>query len=402
MAYDYTVNVESPLQALGQGVQLGSGLAQIAMQRQQQELAMQQQMRQQQFLQAFMQKPNKTAQDYSQATMMIPGLKDQFKQSWEILNTAQQETAKKEAGAVFSAINSGRIDYAKQLLTNKVTALENSGADPSEIRAAKTMLQSIDIDPSMALNQTGLYLSSLPGGDKLIEAFTKIGGERREQEMAPFAATEKQATAIIKRLEASFAPKKMAVELGIKEEELAKLRREGKGIIPDEKRPDFESKLRKEYSDQTKGYQDVKAAFGRIQSADQTAAGDLALIFNYMKMLDPGSVVREGEFATAQNAAGVPDRVWNLYNRLLSGERLNESQRKSFIGQAERLYKTAGQQEDTVRKGLTRIATGYGIDPANIFYEPKETPPSPVTAQEAQQIPSADQVNSLLQKYGAR
>jgi len=39
-------------------------------------------------------------------------------------------------------------------------------------------------------------------------------------------------------------------------------------------------------------------------------------------MLDPGSVVRESEFATAQNAAGVPDQVRNMYNKVLSGTRL--------------------------------------------------------------------------------
>jgi hypothetical protein len=28
-----------------------------------------------------------------------------------------------------------------------------------------------------------------------------------------------------------------------------------------------------------------------------------------------------------------------------------------------------------VRKGIERIATGYGLKPDNIFYEPTETPP---------------------------
>jgi len=34
-----------------------------------------------------------------------------------------------------------------------------------------------------------------------------------------------------------------------------------------------------------------------------------------MKILDPGSVVREGEFATAQNSAGIPERIRAKYNR---------------------------------------------------------------------------------------
>ena len=50
-----------------------------------------------------------------------------------------------------------------------------------------------------------------------------------------------------------------------------------------------------------------------------------------MKMLDPTSVVREGEFATAQNATGVPERIRNSFNKAMSGERLGQKQRTKFI-----------------------------------------------------------------------
>ena len=157
------------------------------------------------------------------------------------------------------------------------------------------------------------------------------------------------------------------------------------GIIPEEKRPEAEAKFRKEYSDQTKGYQDVKAAYGRILSVsepktpDEEAAADLALVFNFMKMQDPGSTVNTGEFANAQNSVGVPDRVRNQYNNLLTGARLNPSQRKAFTGQAKNLYASAGQQEDIVRKGIERIAKGYGLNSQNIFYTPTEMAPTPPT-----------------------
>ena len=92
------------------------------------------------------------------------------------------------------------------------------------------------------------------------------------------------------------------------------------------------------------------AAMNRIEASnDGSAAGDLSLIFNYMKMLDPGSVVREGEFATAQNAAGVPQRIINLYNQARTGERLSEDQRQNFTEQARKIYKKAkGSFEQSV------------------------------------------------------
>ena len=81
---------------------------------------------------------------------------------------------------------------------------------------------------------------------------------------------------------------------------------------------------------------EVQAAVNKVERAanDVSAAGDLSLIFNFMKILDPGSIVREGEFATAQNAAGVPARIRNWWNNLLQGERLDGKQRLDFIQHA--------------------------------------------------------------------
>jgi hypothetical protein len=122
--------------------------------------------------------------------------------------------------------------------------------------------------------------------------------------------------------------------------------------------------------------------------------GDLSLIFGYMKMLDPGSVVREGEFATAQNAAGVPERITNIYNKVITGQRLSPSQRGSFKGQAKGLYTSALEGEKTVRTGLERISKGYGLNPDNIFYSATEQAPvgAPPT-------PSGDSVKVGGQTY---
>jgi hypothetical protein len=100
------------------------------------------------------------------------------------------------------------------------------------------------------------------------------------------------------------------------------------------------------------------------------AAGDLALIFGYMKILDPGSVVREGEFANAQNAAGVPDQVRNLYNRAKSGQRLNPSQRGQFLNTARDI---AAQNRRLVQQQAARyagIAAQYGVPPELVVYDP--------------------------------
>ena len=126
----------------------------------------------------------------------------------------------------------------------------------------------------------------------------------------------------------------------------------GKKVFPDvSKKPDVkdsfgnQDKLRDDYIKSSSEFIDVRNSFDRILSVtnkEPTAAGDLSLIFNYMKMLDPGSTVREGEFATAKNSAGVDDRLRALYNGMVEGERLAPNTRADFVNQAFNLYE--GQQ----------------------------------------------------------
>jgi len=112
-----------------------------------------------------------------------------------------------------------------------------------------------------------------------------------------------------------------------------------------------------------KAFSDQTTAYGRVISSvqDPSPAGDLALIFNYMKVLDPGSVVREGEFATAQNAGSVDDRTRGLYNRIMSGERLSEAQRADFADRATRLYSGAEQQYKDISEQYGAFARSAGL-----------------------------------------
>lgn len=132
--------------------------------------------------------------------------------------------------------------------------------------------------------------------------------------------------------------------------------------------PKAEQDIRKEYLNQSKEFKLQNSAYGRIQASaqDPSAAGDLALIFNYMKLLDPGSTVREGEFATAQNAAGVEGRLISLYNNILEGTRLNEAQRADFVSRAKKLYETAYQEQSKRVQFYSGLSDRSGLNVENI------------------------------------
>lgn len=124
---------------------------------------------------------------------------------------------------------------------------------------------------------------------------------------------------------------------------------------------DHEGKLRKELNDATKDFSLQNDAFGRVVSAaqDPSPAGDMALIFNYLKVLDPGSTVREGEFAAAQESGGWDDRIESARQQILSGRRLSDEQREDFLKRSHMLYQEGLQNYDKRVSGFRELLGNY-------------------------------------------
>lgn len=130
-----------------------------------------------------------------------------------------------------------------------------------------------------------------------------------------------------------------------------------------------EQKLRKEYTSLSKEFIKQRDGFTRVQASaqDPSAAGDLALIFNFMKVLDPGSVVRESEFRTAADAGALTDRVaQNAYDRIITGRRLAPNQRDDFVNRAGIIFQSAEAQHEQRTGEFTRISNSAGFDPQNV------------------------------------
>ena len=394
---NYTVDVQSPFEAAISGFKIGAAGAEAQAQAQAREQALKGQTE----LKTLLTNPNATASDYERVLPFLP--KDQaaiVTQGFERKTKEQQQSSLQQSGQVYTALKSGQTDIAKNLLKDQATAFRNAGRE-QDAKATETYLQLIDMNPTGAQTTIGLMMATLPGGKEILENVDKTLSTSRAEEKQPYEMIKLTNEAIIKQQEAKFAPEKLLTELNLTKEQIeqakaarrasdaatkksgadaaraeAEAKQMSAGIIPVDKRPELETKFRKEYNDQTKPYQEVKSAYGRVLSSEDSAVGDLSLIFGYMKMLDPGSVVREGEFATAQNAAGVPERITNIYNKVATGQRLSPSQRESFKGQAKGLYNSALEGEKTVRTGLERISKGYGLNTENIFYSATEQAPT--------------------------
>lgn len=98
----------------------------------------------------------------------------------------------------------------------------------------------------------------------------------------------------------------------------------------------------------------------------KNAPAQRALIFSFMKSLDPQSTVREGEQAQAENARGIPDSIKNIYNNLLRGTPLTDTQVKEFLQVAKSnvmpYINSYKERTDYYR----RLARDYGFDPERV------------------------------------
>lgn len=130
-----------------------------------------------------------------------------------------------------------------------------------------------------------------------------------------------------------------------------------------------EDKLRDDHRTESKEFVKLRNAYGKILDSVEkpTAASDISLIFNYMRMLDPSSTVRESEYATAANAGGVDAQVKNIYNSLIDGTFLTEEQRQNFANEAGKLYSTAQLNQQVIDDFYTGLATRQGLDVEDVI-----------------------------------
>jgi hypothetical protein len=119
-----------------------------------------------------------------------------------------------------------------------------------------------------------------------------------------------------------------------------------------------------------KDFKVVESAYAKVNAlggkANPSPADDMGLIFSYMKLLDPGSTVREGEYASAQNTTGIPGQILNMYNKAVDGHFLNPGQRSHFTQSAKDLYGTHLGEFTKLADEYRSLAERSGAAPGDV------------------------------------
>jgi len=133
-----------------------------------------------------------------------------------------------------------------------------------------------------------------------------------------------------------------------------------------------DEQLRGEFTRNMEPFVKLAQAFEKVQVAalNPSGAGDISLIYGYMKILDPHSTVMQGEQASAQNAGSVPESIRAKYNSIIAGEKLDPNVRADFLNQARLIIESQRTMANDVRERYSELAKAYGLKPEQIVFDP--------------------------------
>lgn len=298
---------------------------------------------------------------------------DEFRTAFQNVSQPSRDANVQLGLQLSTSLLRGNTEAALGLLDTRIAAAENTGTPESidEAQRLRAIRGEVEIDP---VGFATANLANLTAQGAIDSATMKNVLDASGQQAAPEAASP--IGKIAQDVEAGFIPRSV-LDAQIRIEE-----RGGEEGLTLQQRISEEARLRGEYAKRTEDLSAAERNFSVIQTsaADNSGAGDIALVTSFMKMLDPGSVVRETEFATAANAGGLLARLGTIASRVESGQFLSPSQRADFQRLAGEYLSAAQEQEVRVQDSYRAIVDNYGLEPVNVFGSravPSQPPPAP-------------------------
>lgn len=157
--------------------------------------------------------------------------------------------------------------------------------------------------------------------------------------------------------------------------------------------------MRKEFEGKSDNFSTIRSNKAKIDALAQqpsNSANDLAILYSYIKLLDPGSVVREGEVQLTREGS-VPDQIVSEYKRLFTtaGSRLGPEVRQQIVQNSATVYESGVQTQRALQERYSGLAQRAGFDPQDVVQD--------YTTQQQQAAPAAGgrppEVQSVLDKY---
>ena len=171
---------------------------------------------------------------------------------------------------------------------------------------------------------------------------------------------------------ATYSPEeKRRVEMGLTNLH-DRLEAESRGDTVKAQKITGEDRMRDDYLQQSKNFINRRDYYKQMLSGAQsgTGVGDLAVVFGYMKLLEPTSAVMGGEREEAQKAGGLYEQLKGLYTRMLTtGETLTPKVKKDFVDQAGKLYQQFHADQQKLTGQFRDLAVERGFNPRSVVID---------------------------------
>ena len=377
MPIDYRLDIPDPSAGITRGLGVGDTLAARKVARQQQQAATEQQRRVNEAVAALGDNP--TPQDYLNVSNVLaianPDASKQFLETFKAKSSEAQSELLGFSGQIITALKT-KPEIGIRLLKERAEAYRNDTdkSNDAQGEAMERAAELAELDPLAGVDSMASLIAGLPGGLDTLTGLGVFGKEKREEELQPGVLTlqeieaNKGLTTIEKwKAETDLTRAKIDTEKLQPLKILEELK--SGGDLSTKDRSDLENKYWDRYQKQIQPYYVARQQYGKLFSASEagTGVGDLALIFGFMRMLDPGSVVRESEFARAAATGGLMRQLLNIADKVEKGVLLRPSQRKEFAELA-RIYMEAA--ENNGRKDyidLRAPVENYNLSVRNVF-----------------------------------
>lgn len=244
------------------------------------------------------------------------------------------------AGGQIASMMGG--DAFSKWIGNNATRLSNQGVDPQQL------LSMYQKDPQATSQLIGQYGQFALGHEKYWDLQDKMVGRQlekgrldesiRQADMENARGWANIQNAQLDRAQrAQMHNDNVALklqELGMKQQESGKID------------PKLVRDLNSDINGFSKNYSAMRSAADNLQALGKrnTPAAQLGMIFNYMKSLDPQSVVREGEQVQVKRTDGIFGTLGNYVSQLSNGKMLNNEQVQDLINTSKLMANTEGEK----------------------------------------------------------
>lgn len=153
--------------------------------------------------------------------------------------------------------------------------------------------------------------------------------------------------------------------------------------------------LRKEFEgkEAVKQYRSVVPIVEAARTTPDSRAGDIQIAYAVGKILDPNSVVREGELKLVGQAATLPERIQGEIRTLVMGKgRISPETRAELVKMLDSAVEQRKSAYDAERKSFGDIVARRRYNPADIFIE---TPKPAAPAQPAGEVQARKKIGNV-------